>query len=71
MTTGLEYSLSVMVPSGLAYKFRSSNRSGCIGVRIETFGPINTLSPIVTGAQSRQVKLKFAKEFFPIVVKQP
>ena len=54
---GLAYSLSVGVPSCFTYWFLSCQRSGCIGVRSDTFGPKNTLSPIVTGQQSTQVKL--------------
>ena len=30
---------------------RYCQRSGCIGVRSDTFGPINTFAPIVTGQQ--------------------
>ena len=57
---GFAYSLSVMVPSDFAYWFLSCQRRGCIGVSRDTLGPMNTLSPMVTGQQSTQVKLKFA-----------
>lgn len=44
---------------------------GCMGAARVQFGPNITLSPILTGAQSSTVKLKFAPQFFPNVVKQP
>ena len=60
MLIGFAYSKSYVLPSGLVQILRSLLRKECIGVSKLQFGPKNTLSPIVTGQQSRTVKLKFA-----------
>ena len=60
-----------MLPSSRFWIFRSSGKSGCMGVANVTFGPIITLSPIWTSHTSKQVKLKLAKLYFPKYVLQP
>ena len=47
-----------MLPSSRFWIFRSSGKSGCMGVANVTFGQIITLSPIWTSHTSKQVKLK-------------
>ena len=56
---------------GCFWIFRSSGKSGCMGVANVTFGPIITLSPIWTSHTSKQVKLKLAELYFPKYVLQP
>ena len=43
----------------------------CMGVTIVTLGPKLQWSPMVTGASSWTVKLKFMKQWFPTRVWQP
>ena len=61
MVTAPVYSRLVMTPVfGLRKELRSCQQRGWMAVMMDTFGPMNTFSPIFTGPSSSTVKFTLA-----------